>query len=156
MLTLGCLGVAGLWIGFSNQFGPRFIRGLVAETTRGVDEPAFVPRPETWNDNSITAAWLGHSTVLLNIFGLNVVTDPVLFSRIGADLRLATVGPKRLVSSALAPHELPPVDLVLLSHAHMDHLDFPSLRRLPASARIVTARATSDLLRKTHFHAVTE
>src|SRR6266536_1181748 len=73
MLTLGCLGVAVLWIGFSNQFGPRFIRGLVAETTRGVDEPAFVPRPETWNDNSITAAWLGHSTVLLNIFGLNVV-----------------------------------------------------------------------------------
>ena len=37
MLTLGCLGVAGLWVGLSNQFGPRFIRGLIAETGRGIE-----------------------------------------------------------------------------------------------------------------------
>jgi L-ascorbate metabolism protein UlaG (beta-lactamase superfamily) len=156
MLTLGALGVAGIWVGFSNQFGARFIRGFVAETGRAVNEPSSVPKPETWSDNAITAAWLGHSTVLLNIFGLTILTDPVLLRRIGADLRVGTLGPKRLVSSALSPDELPPIDVVLLSHAHMDHMDFPSLRRLPASARIVTAKSTSDLLRRTHFKAVTE
>jgi L-ascorbate metabolism protein UlaG (beta-lactamase superfamily) len=156
MLTLGCLGVAGLWVGLSNQFGPRFIRGLIAETGRGIEKPTAVPRPETWDSNTITAAWLGHSTVLINFLGLNVLTDPVLFRRIGADLRLGTVGPKRLVSAALPPHKLPPIDLVLLSHAHMDHLNLSSLRRLPASARVVTAKATSDLLRRTQFNAVTE
>src|SRR5437868_6008725 len=153
MLTLGCLGVAGLWVGLSNQFGPRFIRGLIAETARGIEQPTSIPRPETWDHNSITSAWLGHSTVLINFYGLTILTDPVLFRRIGPDLRLGTFGPKRLVSSALPPHKLPPIDVVLLSHAHMDHLNFPSLRRLPASARVVTARATGDLLRNTKFKA---
>src|SRR2546423_8060162 len=156
MLTLGCLGVAGLWVGFSNQLGPRTIRGLIAETGRSIEQPASIPEPETWDQNSITAAWLGHSTVLINFYGLNVLTDPVLFRRIGPDVRLGTFGPKRLVSSALPAHKLPPIDLVLLSHAHMDHLNFSSLRRLPASARVVTAKATSDLLRNTKFTAVTE
>src|SRR5258706_2249857 len=156
MLTLGALGVAGLWVGLSNQLGPRCIRGFIAETGRGIDQPDFVPRPETWDDNTVTAAWLGHSTVLMNIFGLTVLTDPVLFRRIGVDLRLGTFGPKRLVSAALLPHKLPAIDVVLLSHAHMDHMDFRSLRTLPGSARVVTAKATSDLLRRTHFNAVTE
>src|SRR5258706_12712944 len=156
MLTLGCLGVAGLWVGLSNQFGPRFIRGLIAETGREIQQPASIPRPENWDRNAITAAWLGHSTVLLNFYGLTVLTDPVLFRRIGVDLRVGTFGPKRLVTSALPPHKLPPIDVVLLSHAHMDHLNLPSLRRLPASARVVTAKATSDLLRRTHFKAVSE
>src|SRR5215468_2610313 len=114
MLMLGCLGVAGLWVGFSNQCAPRVIRRLVAETARSIDEAPFVPRPGSWDDNAITAAWLGHSTVLLNIFGLTVLTDPVLFRRIGVDLRVTTVGPKRLVSCALPAHKLPPVDVVLL------------------------------------------
>jgi L-ascorbate metabolism protein UlaG (beta-lactamase superfamily) len=156
MLTLGCLGVAGLWVGFSNQFGARFIRGVIAETGRGIQSPAAIPQPNTWNPNSLTASWLGHSTVLLNFFGVNILTDPVLFSRVGADLRVGTVGIKRLVSPALTADQLPPIDVVLLSHAHHDHLNFPSLRQLPASARVVTARATSDLLRRTHFNAVTE
>src|SRR5207247_3725764 len=124
MLTLGALGVAGLWVGLSNQFGARFIRGLIAETGRGIDRPDFVPRPQTWDDNTVTAAWLGHSTVLLNVFGLTILTDPVLFRRIGPDLRVGTPGPKRLISSALLADELPPIDIVLLSHAHMDHMDF--------------------------------
>jgi len=156
MLTLGCLGVAGLWVGFSNQFGPRVIRGLIAETARGIEQPTAIPTPENWSENAITAAWLGHSTVLINFYGVNILTDPVLLRRIGPDLRVGTLGPKRLVRSALPPHKLPPIHVVLLSHAHMDHLNFPSLRRLPNSARIVTARATGDLLRNTKFNAVSE
>ena len=46
--------------------------------------PAFAkPTPAKWSDNQITAAWLGHATVLINFFGVKIITDPVLFPRIG-------------------------------------------------------------------------
>jgi hypothetical protein len=49
--------------------------------------PAFArPNPAEWRDNRITAAWLGHATVLINFFGIKILTDPVLFPRIGVRL----------------------------------------------------------------------
>ena len=94
------------------------------------------------------AAWLGHSTVLLKIEGTTVLTDPVFSERVGVSLGVATLGPKRLVTPALRAEELPPVDVVLLSHAHMDHFDLPSLRSLESRrSRVVTASRTGDLLR---------
>jgi L-ascorbate metabolism protein UlaG (beta-lactamase superfamily) len=146
-LAVGSLSVAGVWAGFSNQMGARALRGFVAESCRSILKPKFRPAPHTWSSNGITAAWLGHSTVLLNFYGLTILTDPVLGKRIGADTCVGTVGPKRLVAPALKTAELPPIDLVLLSHAHMDHLDPATLRRLPGAPRIVTARATEDLVR---------
>jgi L-ascorbate metabolism protein UlaG (beta-lactamase superfamily) len=109
-----------------------------------------------WDPNKITAAWLGHSTVLINFYGLTILTDPVLFSRIGVDLRLATVGPKRLVRSALTWKALPPIDLILLSHAHFDHLDLSTLKRFSASTQVVTAHSTADLLEGTRLRHVEE
>src|SRR5262249_28981875 len=120
-LAVGSVGFAGAWAGFSDQLGARMVRGLVAETGRPVLKPKFIPNPASWDTNGITAAWLGHSTVLLNFFGVNILTDPVLFRRAGADTPFGTVGAKRLVAPALAPNQLPAIDLVLLSHAHMDH-----------------------------------
>ena len=145
-LTVGSVGVAGLWAGCSDQLAARALRELVAETRRPVAEPAEIPRPELWAQNRITAAWLGHSTVLLNFYGVTILTDPVLFRRVGADTCLGTIGAKRLVAPALKPSQLPPIDLVLLSHAHMDHLDRATLRALPGSPQAVTAHATEDLL----------
>src|ERR1700732_2605862 len=64
--------------------------------------PAFArPNPAKWSGNRITAAWLGHATVLINFFGIKILTDPVLFPRIGVRLPGLTVGPKRLTASAL-------------------------------------------------------
>ena len=80
---------------------------------------------------------------------MTVLTDPVLCNRIGADTFLGSIGPKRLIAPALKPKELPKIDLVLLSHAHMDHLDLATLRALPGTPRVVTAHATSDLLTDT-------
>jgi len=96
--------------------------------------------------------------VLLNFYGITILTDPVLFRRVGADLRVGTVGPKRLIGPALTPRQLPPIDLILLSHAHMDHLDLPTLRCIPAANRpqVITARDTSDILRRTRFRKVNE
>src|SRR5262245_664559 len=97
------------------------VRGFIEQSARGVHKPKYTPVPELWNPNSITAAWLGHSTVLLNFHGMTILTDPALHTRVGADTPLGTIGAKRLVAPALRPHDLPPIDLVLLSHAHMDH-----------------------------------
>ena len=104
----------------------------------------------------MNAAWLGHSTVLINFFGFNIITDPVLFPRIGIRLPGLTIGPKRLTAPALLVSELPRIDLVLLSHAHFDHFDLRTLHRFSKSTAVVTASRTSDLLRWTRFHQVTE
>src|SRR6266478_1110569 len=119
--------------------------------------PAFAkPQPATWSDAQVTLAWLGHATVLINFFGIKILTDPVLFPRVGIRLPGFTIGPKRLTAPALEFHELPNVDLVLLSHAHFDHLDLRTLRCFGESTTVITARATSDLLRHTRFSHITE
>src|SRR6266404_6267499 len=58
--------------------------------------PAFArPEPWKWSDTQVTLAWLGHSTVLINFFGVTILTDPVLFARVGIRLPGITIGPKR-------------------------------------------------------------
>jgi L-ascorbate metabolism protein UlaG (beta-lactamase superfamily) len=155
-VTLGLLGTGGLWTAWTDLCAARVLPRLFAETRRPVARPKFCPAPDRWDDNALTATWLGHSTVLLNFYGITILTDPVLFRRVGADLRIGTVGPKRLIDPPLTVWQLPPIDLVLLSHAHMDHLDVPTLRGLPASTQVVTARATGDILRRTRLRKVTE
>jgi L-ascorbate metabolism protein UlaG (beta-lactamase superfamily) len=118
--------------------------------------PSFRPDPEQWTDNGITAAWLGHATVLVNFYGVNILTDPVLLDRVGADFRLGTLGLRRRVAPALRTHELPRIDLVALSHPHLDHFDSATLRRLPRQAQVVTARFTGDLLARNRFAGVHE
>src|SRR5438046_8371519 len=114
--------------------------------------PVFArPTPDTWSNKNLTAAWIGHSTVLINFFGVTILTDPVFFSRIGIRLPFLTIGPKRLTEPALTFAELPPIDLVLLSPAPFDHIDRRTLKLFPESTRVITARRTRDLLRGTKF-----
>jgi L-ascorbate metabolism protein UlaG (beta-lactamase superfamily) len=95
--------------------------------------------------------------VLLKIDGTTILTDPVFSDRIGLNFGLFTLGVKRLVAPALAVRELPKIDLVLLSHAHFDHFDIPSLRALEnRGTKVVTATRTSDLLRSRRFAQVRE
>ncbi len=119
--------------------------------------PAFAkPEPTKWKDTQVTVAWIGHATVLINFFGIRILTDPVLFSRIGIRLPGFTVGPKRLTAPALEFDELPKIDIVLLSHAHFDHFDLRTLRRFDKDTRVITAPGTGDLLRWTRLHDITE
>ncbi len=120
--------------------------------------PAFAhPRPNEWSNDNLTAAWLGHSTVLINFFGITILTDPVLFPRIGIRIPpLFTIGPKRLTKPALKLDELPPIDLVLLSHAHFDHIDTRTLHQFSKTTAVITAAKTSDLLRWMRFRDITE
>src|ERR1700682_1699800 len=112
--------------------------------------PAFAkPNPAEWSDERVTVAWLGHATVLINFFGIKILTDPVLFPRIGIRIPFLTLGPKRLTASALTIRDLPKIDIVLLSHAHFDHFDMRTLHRFDRSTTVITAERTSDLLRST-------
>jgi len=115
------------------------------------------PRIGRWPKEGLHAAWIGHSTVVISIDGFIVITDPVFSNRIGIGLGPVTVGLKRLVEPALTLAEIPRADLILLSHAHMDHFDLPSLRRLEGrKTTVITAVNTSDLLRVKRYGAVHE
>jgi len=119
--------------------------------------PAFAkPEPLKWNDARVTAAWIGHATVLIDFFGIKILTDPVLFPRIGIRLPGLTIGPKRLTAPALEFHELPRIDIVLLSHAHFDHFDLRTLKRFDKNTSLITASNTRDLLRWTRLRDITE
>ncbi len=92
------------------------------------------------------ATWLGHATVLLRMDGRWVLTDPVFSHRIGLKLGPLTLGVSRH-SAAVDPRSLPRPDMILLSHAHFDHLDRPSLRALAdKGTRVLTARHTKGLV----------
>jgi L-ascorbate metabolism protein UlaG (beta-lactamase superfamily) len=90
------------------------------------DAPMHVHVPSevfTGDADAITVSWIGHATLLVGIRGHWFLTDPMFSDRLAGVLT-------RKVKAAMAPSELPPLDAILVSHAHFDHLDLPSLRRL--------------------------
>jgi L-ascorbate metabolism protein UlaG (beta-lactamase superfamily) len=136
---------------------PTFWNQYAAEWKREIAPPPAIPDVKQWPERGLHAAWLGHSTVLLKIDGFTILTDPIFSDRAGVNVGVTTLGVKRLVAPALEIPALPEVDLVLLSHAHMDHFDLPSLRRLESKQTdLVTAAQTSDLLRITKWQSVSE
>lgn len=79
------------------------------------------------SDTEFAATWIGHSTVLLQLGGLNVLTDPVFSQRA---FPLQWLGPRRVMDPGLPIDALPPLDVVILSHNHYDHLDKPAVKQL--------------------------
>jgi L-ascorbate metabolism protein UlaG (beta-lactamase superfamily) len=100
--------------------------------------------------------WLGHASALINFYGLNILTDPVLGERVGISLGLGIAGPKRYIAPALRPKDLPPIDVVLLSHAHYDHMDLPTLQKVASNAIVITAPSTAELLSTVRAKGITE
>ena len=97
-------------------------------------------------DGSLRATWIGHSSVLLQLGAINVLTDPIWSER-ASPVRWA--GPRRLVPPAIPLASLPPLDVILLSHDHYDHLDAPTVRALAAghpAARWVAPLGVGGLL----------
>jgi L-ascorbate metabolism protein UlaG (beta-lactamase superfamily) len=142
---------------FLRRAAPAFFRELSKEYKRDSVPAPKRPQPNAWPDEGLQAAWLGHTTVLLKLDGFTILTDPVFSTRIGINLGPLTFGIKRLVEVAAPIVELPRIDLVLLSHAHMDHFDLPSLRELESpEAHVVTAHKTSELLRAQRYATVHE
>ncbi len=100
---------------------------------------------------STTITWIGHATVLIQLPGITILTDPTLFDRIGPSFFGLTIGIKRYNKVAIDINDLPPIDLVLISHAHLDHLDEESLRAItrkqPYKVVCITALNTKKRLK---------
>jgi len=141
------LGGAGRLASFLYRAGPTFARRVSADARRGVEPAGRCPAIQAWPEVGLHAAWIGHSTVVLKIDGLLVVTDPVFSRRIGIRLGPMTLGLKRLIAPAIGIRDLPRPDLILLSHAHMDHFDLPSLRKLENRGTTVVGRVSQPSLK---------
>ena len=97
--------------------------------------PSVDPRP-SWlqaPQSGLRATWLGHSTVLIEIDGVRVLTDPVWGTR-ASPFRL--IGPRRFQAPPLRLRDMPPVDVVVISHDHYDHLDYPTIRALARGSNV--------------------
>ena len=152
----GAVGLTGLGT-LAYRAAPGFWQQYGRELGRPIVPPADRPHPKSWPDHGLHAAWLGHSTVLIKIDGTTILTDPVFSDRAGLNLGPVALGLKRLTAPALEFSELPKIDLILLSHAHMDHLDVPSLRALESRrTAVITASQTSDLVRANRYRSVEE
>jgi L-ascorbate metabolism protein UlaG (beta-lactamase superfamily) len=133
---------------YARQHGRRFINERVRESRTPIPPAPYRPDPASWRDDELTLAWLGHATVLINFYGTWLLTDPALRPHVGVNIAGLTFGPRRLVQPALAINELPRLDAVLVSHAHMDHCDLGTLKRLPRQTVAIVQKGNRDLMRR--------
>lgn len=107
-----------------------------------------------------SATWIGHSTVLIQIGDTTILTDPVMFDRIGLYILGYTVGLQRYTKPAIPIEQLPKIDIVLLSHAHIDHMDLETLNWLtehsPNQISCITAKNTADIINDLEWKTLTE
>jgi L-ascorbate metabolism protein UlaG (beta-lactamase superfamily) len=119
----------------SREVAPPTLREFLLERGRRVPQsplPSSNPR-ETWRrapGSGLRATWLGHSTVLIEIDGARILTDPVWGPR-ASPMRF--LGPKRFQPVPVSLGQLPRLDAIVISHDHYDHLDFPTIRALRRS-----------------------
>jgi len=101
-----------------------------------------------------TVTWIGHATVLVQMEHLTFLTDPIWSDK---PFPVSFVGPRRFVPPGLALEALPPIDFVLISHNHYDHLDLPTLRHLAAKGtRFFVPLGDAALLRSCGIGPVDE
>jgi L-ascorbate metabolism protein UlaG (beta-lactamase superfamily) len=138
-----------------NEPAPRS-DALLTTLMRSSHYPAVL-EAERWPNDALTIANLGHATLLMNFFGVRVISDPSLFERVGVTLGpFGTIGPNRLTSPPLTPAQLHQLDVILVTHAHMDHLDLKSLRALPKNAVVVACTGCAALIRPLGYSDVRE
>jgi len=140
-------------VGVQGGFLPMFGELLFGGQERRPPAPLPLERPHAlWAqrpDTGFRATWLGHSTVLLELDGRRVLTDPVFGKRVSP---VGIIGPKRFHPVPAELAELPPLDLVLLSHDHFDHLCKSTMTALARSnVPIVTALGVGAHLERYGF-----
>lgn len=85
------------------------------------------PPPQRVEEGALRVTFVNHATMLIQLDGLNILTDPVWSERVGPT---SFLGVKRVRPPGIAYEDLPPIDVVIISHNHYDHFDVPTLRRL--------------------------
>jgi L-ascorbate metabolism protein UlaG (beta-lactamase superfamily) len=127
-----------VWRWILSDDWPRWPEAAVARP--GPTPPARVPPGE------VRVTPVGHATFLIQMDGLNILTDPTWSERCSP---VSWAGPKRHQAPGLRFEDLPPIDLLLVSHNHYDHLDLPTLERLAGKGvrRAITPLKNADLIR---------
>jgi len=150
---IGALGLTGGMSVIAKVFEQKDNKSI-----RKLVKPSFSPTPKEWSNTEVTIAWLGHASFLINFFGTRIILDPALNSNIGiTPVGNCTIGPSRYIASALASDEVGPIDLLLVSHAHTDHFDYPTLRKLQSSTTLaVTAKNTLPLWQGMNYQSIEE
>jgi L-ascorbate metabolism protein UlaG (beta-lactamase superfamily) len=115
------------------------------------DAPPAPRPPERVGAGVLRVTFVNHSTVLLQMDGVNLLTDPVWSVRVSP---VSFAGPRRHRPPGLRFEDLPPIDAVLVSHNHYDHMDVPTLRRLARAhhPRVFVGLGNAEFLEK---HRVT-
>jgi len=115
--------------------------------------PLANAHPELLKENRtrFSVTWIGHSTLFIQLDGVNILTDPIFSTRCSP---FSFIGPKRAVPPGIPLDSLPPIDLVVISHDHYDHLDKATIKRLGNRPLYVVPIAIGTTLRSwgiTHF-----
>jgi len=99
--------------------------------------------------SGLRVTMIGHATVLIQVAGYNLLTDPVWSDRASP---LSFAGPRRICPPGVTMEDLPPIDTVLLSHNHYDHLDVATLKALHAcSAALIVTPLGNDRIVQRHI-----
>jgi L-ascorbate metabolism protein UlaG (beta-lactamase superfamily) len=114
-------------------------------TTNQQERDPSVSNAFSSNINDLRVTFIGHSTVLLQFDGWNILTDPVWYERCSP---VQWAGPKRIQPAAIRLEDLPPIHLILQSHNHWDHLDIENLKKICQKHRpqVVTSLGVSKFL----------
>lgn len=117
------------WSPMPNRFGQFLKWRLTGERGPWPESVAVAPTvpPARVAGEELRVTYVGHATVLLQTGGLNILTDPIWSDRASP---VSFAGPRRVAAPGVRFEDLPPIDLVLVSHNHYDHMDLPTLERL--------------------------
>lgn len=140
---------------------PKIIRGMnTSPSIADMIVPSSVPKLGKWRDDEINISWIGHATVLINFFGKYILIDPVFFEAVGVYIEGYILGPKRASLPALMLEDIPKPDIVLLSHAHMDHMDYKTLKAItekyPGELNCILAYNTRDVVDELKWKSLQE
>ncbi|MBD3403182.1 hypothetical protein GF420_09830 [candidate division GN15 bacterium] len=114
--------------------------------SKWTENRAYPPPPKRLHTGELRVTFVNHATVLIQMEGLNILTDPIWSMRCSP---VSFAGPKRVRAPGVAFEDLPPLDVIIVSHNHYDHLDLPTLKRLYVDhpqARIITSLGNKLLL----------
>lgn len=140
---------------------PKLVKGFTNSFSSGkMTEPSARPDVDSWKEDEINIAWIGHATVLINFFGKIILTDPVFFEAVGVYIEGYILGPGRTSLPAMMLEDIPKPDIVLLSHAHMDHMDYKTLKALtekyPSELDCIVAYNTKDVVEDLQWKSLQE